>query len=91
MPRISLFLAAKARPKLKRRYKNRVKNATEYARTIDDFNELIDPKTLARHFLGPEPSPYVLRAIAKKEKSKCLSFSILVLLLPTLLLTSYSW
>ena len=67
-PRISLFLATKAQPKLKNRYKNCVKSATEYMRTIDDFDKLINPKTLARHFLGLKPSPYVLRAIVEKKK-----------------------
>ena len=61
---------AKARPKLKSRYKDRVKAASDDARTIDNFNDLIDPQTLYRHFLGPEPSPFVLRAIEKEEKSK---------------------
>ena len=47
-----------------------VRIATEYASTIDDFDDLVDPKTLARHCLGPEPSHYVLRAISHVEKSK---------------------
>lgn len=42
-PCICLFLAAKTHSKLKSRYKNLVKNATEYTATIDDFDELIDP------------------------------------------------
>lgn len=62
--------SAKARPKLKSRYKDQVKAASDDARTIDNFNDLIDPQTLYRHFLGPEPSPFVLRAIEKEEKSK---------------------
>ena len=90
-PHIHLLLAAKTRPKLKSRYKSYVKSATEYASTIDDFDELIDPKMLACHFLGPKPSPYVLRTIAKEEKSKYLSFRTLVFLLLVLLLTSYLW
>ena len=88
MPRIRLLLAAKTHPKLKSRYKSCVKSATEYAGTIDDFDELIDPKTLAHHFLGPEPSPYVLRSIAREVKSKYSSFSALVFLLLVLLLLS---
>ena len=63
----------------------------QYASTIDNFDELINSRMLARHFLGPKPSPYVLCAIAREEKSKCLSFSTLVLLLPTLLLTFCLW
>ena len=91
MPHIHLLLAAKTRPKLKSRYKSCVKSATKYAGTIDDFDELIDPKMLACHFLGPKPSPYVLRAIAKEEKSKYSSFRTLVFLLLVLLLTSCLW
>lgn len=90
-PHIHLLLAAKTRPKLKSRYKSYVKSATEYASTIDDFDELIDPKMLACHFLGPKPSPYVLRTIAKEEKSKYSSFRTLVFLLLVLLLTSCLW
>ena len=72
------FLAAMVCPKLKSGYKGRVKDASDYTKTIDDFDELIDPRTLARHFRGPEPSPYVLRAIAREEKSK---FSVLAYML----------
>ena len=36
---------------------------------IDDFDNLVNPKTLARHCLGPKPSPFVLRTIKIKEKS----------------------
>ena len=35
----------------------------KYARTIDDFDELVDPRKLAHHCLGPEPSLYVLQTI----------------------------
>jgi len=44
--------------------------AIEYASTIEDFDELVDLQTLARHCLGPEPSHLVLHAIQKEEKSK---------------------
>ena len=50
-------------------------SAMEYVSTIDDYDELIDPWMLTCHFLGPEPSPYVLRTIAREEKSKYLSSS----------------
>ena len=63
--------AVKKCPKLKRRYKRNIEAATEYAKTIDDFDDLVDPRTLARHCLGPEPSSYVLRTIGIKEKSNC--------------------
>lgn len=80
-----LLDVAKTNPKLKSRYKNHVKSALDYARTIDDFDELIDPKTLSCHFLGPESSPYILRAIAKEEKSKFMMFIVFILLLLNLL------
>ena len=38
--------------------------------SIDDFDELVDPLTLARHCLGPEPSHYVLHALRCEEKSE---------------------
>ena len=91
MPHIRLLLAAKTRPKLKSKYKSHVKSATEYTGTIDDVDKLINPKMLAHRFLGPEPSPYVLRIIAKEEKSKYSSFRTLVFLLLVLLLTPCSW
>ena len=38
--------------------------------TIDDFDELVDSRTLAHHCLGPEPSDYVLRAMKREEKKR---------------------
>ena len=43
-------------------FEGRVQEAIKYASTIEDFDELVDLRTLARHCLGPEPSFYVLRA-----------------------------
>ena len=64
------------------RYKQRVEAAIEYARTIDDFADLVDPRTLALHCLGPEPFAYVLHTIKIEEKkSKCLLSSSLPLFL----------
>ena len=51
--------------------------AIEYVKTIDDFDDLVDPRTLACHCLGPEPSTYILRANEIEEKSKCLFGSLL--------------
>ena len=65
------------RPKLKSTYMRRVEAATKYAKTIDN---LVDPRTLARHCLGLEPSPYVLHTIKIEEKSKCLICSSLTLI-----------
>ena len=62
--------AKKKRPPLKSRYKGCVQVATEYVETIEDFDNLVNPWTLARHFLGSKPSSFVLRAIQIEEKSK---------------------
>ena len=63
--------AVKKHPKLKSRYKRRVQAATEYTMTIEDFDDLVESKTLAPHCLGPEPSPFVLHTIEIEENSKC--------------------
>ena len=64
--------AVKRRPKLKSRYKERVKKAIEYAKTIEDFDDLVDPWTLAFYCLGPKPSAFVLRNLdIEEKKSKC--------------------
>ena len=65
------------RPKLKSRYRSRIKANVEYAKTIDDFGNLVDPQTLARHCFGLKPSAFVLRAIAIEEKNEC-PFSMLL-------------
>lgn len=72
----------KKHPKLKSRNKTRVLVAIEYAKTIDDFDNLVDPRTLARHYLGPDHSPFVLHANKIEEKSEFslyLPFSLLVM------------
>ena len=53
-------------------FEERVRAAIEYASTIDDFDDLVNPQTLARHCLGPKPSHYILRAICHEEKSEFL-------------------
>ena len=58
----------KERPDLESKFDERVQAAIRYTRTIEDFNELIDPRTLARHCLGPEPSLYVLSTFDREEK-----------------------
>ena len=60
----------KKRPDLESKFDERVQAAVKYARTIEDFNELIDPCTLACHYLGPDTSLYVLSALDREEK-KC--------------------
>ena len=65
-----LPFAVKERPDLESKFDERVQVAVKYARTIEDFNELIDPRTLACHCLGPEPSLYVLSALDREEKKR---------------------
>ena len=65
-----LLFSVKEHPDLDNKFDGRVQAAVKYAATIEDFNELIDPRTLARHCLGPEPSLYVLSALDREEK-KC--------------------
>ena len=45
----------KRRPKLKSRYRQHVKVAIEYEKTIDDFDNLVNPRTIALHCLNPKP------------------------------------
>ena len=47
----------KERPDLESKFDERVQAAVKYTRTIEDFNELIDPRTLARHCLCHDPNP----------------------------------
>ena len=65
-----LHFVVKEHPELESGFDERVQAAVKYARTIEDFNELIDPHTLARHCLGSEPSLYILSALDREEK-KC--------------------
>ena len=67
-----MFCVVKRRPKLKSRHKERVEKAIEYAKMIEDWDDLVDPRTLAFYCLGPNPSAFVLRNIEIEEKkSKC--------------------
>ena len=59
-------------PELESRFEERVRAAVEYMISIDDFGDLVDPRALSRHCLGPEPSHYILRAIRREEKSEFL-------------------
>ena len=59
-------------PKLKSRYKGHVEKAIEYARMIENFDGLVDLRTLAFYCLGPELTTFVLQNIEIEEKkSKC--------------------
>ena len=71
IPSLLTFLAlcaVKRRPNLKSRYKQRVEATIEYAKPIDNFDNLVDPHTLALYCLDPEPSAYVLGTIEREEK-----------------------
>ena len=65
-----LFCVIMRRPKLKSRYRERVEKAIEYALTIENWDDLVDLRTLAFYNLGPDPSSYVLRTLGIEEK-KC--------------------
>ena len=67
---VSTCFAVKERPKLESKFRVHVQAVIEYTSTIEDFDELVDPRTLERRCLGLEPSHYVLRAIRREEKSK---------------------
>ena len=67
-PFLLLHFVVKERPKLESKFDERVQAAVEYARTIEDFDELIDPRTLARHCLRLEPSLFILSILDREEK-----------------------
>ena len=58
----------KERLELEGKFEEQVQEAIKYASTIEDFDELVDPRTLAHHCLGPEPSLYILRALDREER-----------------------
>ena len=49
----------KERPDLESQFEEKVQEAIKYVRTIDNFDKLVDLRTLASHCLGPEPSLYI--------------------------------
>ena len=56
---------------LKIKYQGCVEKAIEYAKAIESWEDLVDPRTLTFYCLGPDPSPYVLQLIdIKVKKSK---------------------
>ena len=71
-----LSFAVKDRLELEGKFEERVQAAIRYARTIEDFGELINPRTLARHCLGLEPSLYVLSTLDREERKRKLYFPI---------------
>ena len=56
---------------------------------IDDFDDLVDPCTLALHCLGLEPTVDILRTIEIEEKkSKYFTWLVIVSPFPLFFLTS---
>ena len=56
---------------MKSRYRERVQKAIEYVRTVENWDDLVDPRTLAFYCLSPAPSAFVLRTLSiKGKKSK---------------------
>ena len=64
------YFIIRDRPELESRFEEHVRAVVKYVSTIDNFDDLVDPRTLARHFVGPEPSHYVHNAIHHEEKSE---------------------
>ena len=58
----------KERLELEGKFEEQVQEAIKYVSAIEDFDGLVDPRTLAHHCLGPEPSPYVFRALDREER-----------------------
>ena len=58
------------RPVLEELYQGRVQAALEFSLTIDDFDDLVDPRHLYECCLGLESSAFVLKKIAHEEKSR---------------------
>ena len=48
-----------------------MQKAIEYACTVENWDDLVDPRTLAFYCLGLEPSAFVLRTLSiEGKKSK---------------------
>ena len=61
----------KRRLKLKSKYQGHVEKAIEYTKTIESWEDLVDPQTLTFYCLALDPSSYVLRLIdIEGKKSK---------------------
>ena len=64
---------------LKSKYQGRVEKAIEYAKTIESWDDIVDPQTLAFYCLGPDPSSYMLRLIdieGKKSKFRFVNVAL---------------
>ncbi|KAL0001839.1 hypothetical protein SO802_015620 [Lithocarpus litseifolius] len=63
-------------PKLKSRYKERIEKAIEYSKTIEDFDDLVDPQTLSFYCLGLDSTAFVLHTPGIEAKEKVLGESL---------------
>lgn len=72
-----VYFVALTCPHLKSCYKECVQAALDFTLSAEDFDELVDPWFLYDHFLGLEPSAYILQLILREERSKCLNFAFL--------------
>ena len=52
-----------------------MQKAIEYACTVESWDDLVDPRTLAFYCLGPEPSAFMLRTLSIEGKKRCESHS----------------
>ena len=67
-----MLYTVKRRPKLKSRYKGRVEKAIEYVQMVENWDDLVDLRTLAFYCLRLEPSAFVLHNLEiEGKKSKC--------------------
>ena len=49
-----------------------MEKAIEYGQTVENWDDLLDPRTLAFYCLEPEPSTFILRNLEiEGKKSKC--------------------
>ena len=81
------FFAISECPKFEDCYQVRVQATLGFALTIEDFDDLVDPRHLYGCCLGPEPFAFVLKKIIREEKSM-LSLSSFFFLIEKLVLLS---
>lgn len=65
-----LIFAVSNRLELEGQYCERVHATLAFAKDIEDFDDLVDPRHLFDYYLGPEPWRYVLEKIHREEKTK---------------------
>ena len=45
-----------------------MQKAIDYTHTVENWDDLVDPRTLAFYCLGPEPSAFVLRTRSEERR-----------------------